>query len=83
MHLQLLRNATLKLNYAGRTVLIDPDFGPKHSRPSFTGRSPNPMVELPESIGTILRSVDWSSSRICIRTISIRSRGKACRRRFR
>ena len=58
MHLQLLRNATLKLNYAGRTVLIDPDFGPKHSRPSFTGRSQNPMVELPESIETILQGVE-------------------------
>ena len=58
MHLQLLRNATLKLNYAGRTVLIDPDFGPKHGRPSFTGRSQNPMVELPESIETILQDVE-------------------------
>lgn len=58
MHLQLLRNATLKLNYAGRIVLIDPDFGPRHSRPSFTGRSQNPMVELPESIETILQDVE-------------------------
>jgi L-ascorbate metabolism protein UlaG (beta-lactamase superfamily) len=58
MHLQLLRNATLKLNYAGKTVLIDPDFGPRHSRSSFTGRSLNPMVELPESIGTILQGVE-------------------------
>jgi L-ascorbate metabolism protein UlaG (beta-lactamase superfamily) len=58
MHLKLLRNATLKLTYAGRTLLIDPDFGPRHSRPSFTGRSPNPMVELPESIETILEGVE-------------------------
>ena len=58
MHLQLLRNATLKLNYAGRTVLIDPDFGPRHSRPSFTGRSQNPMVELPDSIEAILQGVE-------------------------
>ncbi|MEQ1951802.1 MBL fold metallo-hydrolase [Mesorhizobium yinganensis] len=58
MLLQLLRNATLKLNYAGRTVLIDPDFGPRHSRPSFTGRSPNPMVELPDSVETILQGVE-------------------------
>ncbi|MFI0844254.1 MBL fold metallo-hydrolase [Mesorhizobium sp. IMUNJ 23232] len=58
MHLQLLRNATLTLTYAGRTILIDPDFGPRHSRVSFTSRSRNPMVELPESIDTILQGVE-------------------------
>jgi L-ascorbate metabolism protein UlaG (beta-lactamase superfamily) len=58
MQLQLLRNALLKLTYAGRTLLIDPDFGPKHSRPSFTGRSQNPMVDLPEPIESILAGVD-------------------------
>lgn len=58
MHLRLLRNATLKLDYAGRTILIDPDFGPRHSRPSFTGRSPNPMVELPTSTDDILEGVE-------------------------
>ena len=58
MRLQLLRNATLKLVYAGRTLLIDPDFGPMHGRPSFTGKSANPMVELPEPIESILDGVD-------------------------
>lgn len=54
MKLQLIRNATLKLDYAGRTVLIDPYLAPKYSLPSFTGRSPNPMVELPNGIEDIL-----------------------------
>lgn len=58
MKLQLLRNATLKLDYAGSTVLIDPFFAPKHSRPSFTGRSPNPMTELPVSTDDILEGVE-------------------------
>lgn len=58
MKLQLLRNATLKLDYAGSMILIDPDFGPKHSRPSFTGRSPNPMTELPVATGDILAGVE-------------------------
>ncbi|MEP7455531.1 MBL fold metallo-hydrolase [Phyllobacterium sp. SB3] len=58
MKLQLLRNATLKIDYAGRTLLIDPDFSPKHSRPSFTGRSPNPMVDLPADIADILAGVE-------------------------
>jgi L-ascorbate metabolism protein UlaG (beta-lactamase superfamily) len=58
MKLQLIRNATLKLDYAGRTVLIDPYFAEKHSLPSFTGRSPNPMVELPIAIEDILEGVE-------------------------
>lgn len=58
MRLQLIRNATLKLDYAGRTILIDPYLAPKHSLPSFTGRSPNPMTELPLGIDEILRGVE-------------------------
>lgn len=58
MKLQLLRDATLKLDYAGLTILIDPDFGPKHSRTSFTGRSPNPMTDLPASTDEILGGVE-------------------------
>lgn len=58
MKLRLFRNATLKLDYAGRTVLIDPYLAPKHSLPSFTGRSPNPMTELPASVEEILDGVE-------------------------
>jgi L-ascorbate metabolism protein UlaG (beta-lactamase superfamily) len=58
MKLQLIRNAALKLSYAGRTILIDPDFGPRHSRRSITGRSANPMVDLPLPIEEILTDVD-------------------------
>lgn len=58
MKLQLLRNATLKLSYAGRTILIDPYFAARHSLPSFTGRSPNPMVELPAKVEDILEGVE-------------------------
>ncbi len=58
MRLQLIRNATLKLDYAGATILLDPYLAPRHSLPSFTGRSPNPMTELPLSIDEILQGVD-------------------------
>lgn len=58
MKMQLLRNATLKLDYAGLTILIDPDFAPKHSRPSFTGKSPNPMTDLPVSTDAIVEGVE-------------------------
>lgn len=47
MRLRLLRNATQRLHYAGHELLLDPYFAPKHSRPSFAGRSPNPLVDLP------------------------------------
>ena len=58
MKLQLIRNATLKLDYGGHTVLVDPFLGPKHSLPSFAGRSPNPLVDLPVAIDEILAGVE-------------------------
>ncbi|WP_104668623.1 MBL fold metallo-hydrolase [Ensifer adhaerens] len=58
MKLQLIRNATLKLDYAGHTILVDPFLGPKDSLPSFAGRAPNPMVDLPVDIDTILAGVE-------------------------
>ncbi|WP_075292036.1 MBL fold metallo-hydrolase [Pararhizobium arenae] len=58
MKLQLFRNATLKLDYAGHTILIDPYLASRHSLPSFAGRSPNPMVDLPVSIDEILAGVE-------------------------
>lgn len=58
MQLQLIRNATLRLRYAGHTILIDPDLADKHSRPSFTGLLPNPMVDLPLSPTKIVAGID-------------------------
>lgn len=58
MKLRLLRNATLKLDVRGRTILVDPFFAPKGSRPSFTGRALNPLVELPVSTAEILDGVE-------------------------
>jgi len=47
MKIQLIRNATLRLTYAGHTFGIDPFLAPKHSLDSYAGRSPNPVVDLP------------------------------------
>lgn len=58
MRLQLVRNATLKLKIADRTILVDPFLAPKHSRPSIAGRSPNPTVDLPIPIDDILDGVE-------------------------
>jgi L-ascorbate metabolism protein UlaG (beta-lactamase superfamily) len=57
MILQLIRNATLRLTYADETILIDPDLAAPFTRPSFTGRSANPMVALPLPIATITQSL--------------------------
>ena len=47
MQIQLIRNATLRLEYAHRSFIIDPYLAAKHTRPSYTGASPNPLVDLP------------------------------------
>ena len=47
MNLTLLRNATLRLELAGQTVLIDPMLGERHTLPSFGGLEANPTVPLP------------------------------------
>jgi L-ascorbate metabolism protein UlaG (beta-lactamase superfamily) len=47
MQIQLIRNATLRMEYAHRSFIIDPYLAAKHSRPSYTGASPNPLVDLP------------------------------------
>ena len=58
MKIQLIRNATLRVNYAGHTFLIDPYFAPKHTLPSFTGRSQNPLVDLPCPPSEIIKDVE-------------------------
>ncbi len=58
MKLRLLRNATLKLEILAKTILIDPFFAPKGSRPSFTGRALNPLVDLPATPEEILDGVE-------------------------
>ena len=50
MRLRLIRNATLKLAFGGRTILVDPYFAPKFNRSSYTGKSANPLVDLPMSV---------------------------------
>jgi L-ascorbate metabolism protein UlaG (beta-lactamase superfamily) len=58
MNLQLIRSATLRLEYGGQHLLIDPYLAAKFSRPSFTGRSPNPMVDLPFSPQEVISNND-------------------------
>ena len=58
MKIQLIRNATMKINYAGQTVLTDPMLSPKDAIDSFAGVARNPTVELPLPVEQILDGVD-------------------------
>ena len=58
MKFKLIRSATIRLEYAATTLLIDPYFAPKYSMPSYTGRSLNPLVDLPCDPHRIITGLD-------------------------
>ena len=60
MQIQLIRNATMRFDYGGRKFIIDPYLAAKHSRPSFTGKSPNPMVDLPCSSREVIVGMEMA-----------------------
>ena len=47
MKLHLIRNATMRLHYAGHLMLTDPFLGPARTIESFANISENPLVDLP------------------------------------
>ncbi|MBX3059694.1 MAG: MBL fold metallo-hydrolase [Anaerolineae bacterium] len=47
MKMQLIRSATLRVNYNGRLFIIDPFLAAKGTVRSFAGIAPNPIVKLP------------------------------------
>lgn len=58
MKLQLIRSATLRMTYSGHCFVIDPYFADKFSRPSYAGKSRNPLVELPMPLSEILTGIE-------------------------
>ncbi len=58
MQLQLIRNAAMKLSYAGQTILTDPMLSAVGAFRSFAGIAPNPTVALPLAVEEILQGVD-------------------------
>lgn len=59
MQIQLIRSATLRFQYAHQSFLIDPYLAAKHTRPSFTGASLNPLVDLPCSPAEAIAGVEF------------------------
>ena len=58
MKLQLIRSATLRITYGNHCFLIDPYFAEKFSRPTYAGKSNNPLVDLPFSTTEIMTGVE-------------------------
>ncbi|KGL58425.1 MBL fold metallo-hydrolase [Polaribacter sp. Hel1_85] len=59
MKIQLIRNATLKLNYAGKTMLIDPMLCSKETfEPFVKGLKRNPIVDLNIPVNEVISNLD-------------------------
>lgn len=76
MKLTQIRNATLKVEYAGKTFLIDPMLSAKGGFPGFPGtlnsNVANPTVDLPLLVSEILSVSNGAWLRVCwfLRTAS-------------
>jgi L-ascorbate metabolism protein UlaG (beta-lactamase superfamily) len=58
MKIQLIRNATMKITYGGRTILTDPMLAPKDDFEPFAGIARNPTIELPCQVEEIVEGVE-------------------------
>ncbi len=58
MKIKLIRNATMKISYAGKTILTDPMLSAKGEIRSFANIAPNPTVELNMTHAEILNETD-------------------------
>lgn len=55
---QLIRNATLVIEYNGKKILLDPMLSPKGAIDSWAGIQKNPTVELTMPVENIVKDVD-------------------------
>ena len=62
VQVQQIRNATARIDYAGKTFLLDPFLAKKGTYPGFEGtfnsKLRNPLIELPMSVKDVLKGVD-------------------------
>ena len=55
---QLVRNATLIIEYAGKKILVDPMLSPKEAIDSWAGVQRNPTVELKMPVEDVIKDID-------------------------
>ena len=58
MKIQLIRNATMKITYAGRTILTDPMLSPQGEFEPFVSIAQNPTIELPFQAEEIVKGIE-------------------------
>lgn len=58
MKIQFIRNATMKITYADRTILTDPMLSPKDEFDPFAGISRNPTIDLPFQATEVVDGID-------------------------
>ena len=58
MKIQLIRNATLRITYAGHTFLIDPYLADKHAYEPYLGKSRNPTCDLPLPAEEVIKGIE-------------------------
>ncbi|HPH98100.1 MAG TPA: MBL fold metallo-hydrolase [Anaerolineaceae bacterium] len=60
MKLTLFRNATARVEYAGQHFVMDPYLAAAFSRPTYSGKSLNPGVELPCTPQQVLEGAEFA-----------------------
>ena len=60
MHIQLIRNATLRMTYGHQVFITDPYLAPKHSQEPLIGKSRNPIVDLPFPPEDVLANIEMA-----------------------
>jgi L-ascorbate metabolism protein UlaG (beta-lactamase superfamily) len=58
MKIQLIRSATMKITYAGRTILTDPMLAPKDAAEPYAGIARNPTIGLPFQVEDVVGGID-------------------------
>lgn len=60
MQIQQIRNATLRITYSEKLFITDPYLADKYTMPSYTGASPNPLVDLPCTPQDVIAGIEMA-----------------------
>lgn len=58
MQIQQIRNATMRITYSEKLFITDPYLAGKHELPSYTGKSPNPIIDLPCNVQEVIAGIE-------------------------